>query len=473
MKVTVTSNSSLNGVDTSALEKSLVVYVNVNDGINADSVADLLAYSQQYDKTIVNLTGNITLTATENFGILTDAGGTEFQYASLAMYGDRTFLGNGYSIDLDALPVRADFRSQRVALLYFAPVPGASGQPFTVQVKDLSVKGAGGISGVSNTTAGNDQSLLAPVGDGGALQYTCSYGMAIQVKGHSYANNYRWPTSYPKAYAKNFVMDNVSVVGFDVGMRIEHAVDGKMSNIYVNDCYSNGIELIQNTMTLHNMDFGTVGAFCIEATPDDMKAGETGEPILNSSVVTQSPAGTAGKNYNQTQTLRFTGTLNSQSYNNGGTPYLVNDFNLDLQAATSIPGLTVTQLIQSMISSAVQKEATDMGADDAKAQLAMQMLLAACMKDGTSMNFFIMMFVDFTQYPGYATKGNTEGLFCKYEYDGFEDMITVSQIIRNAMDNDPTNDYDFTTKKYILMDLIYYQYNIGQIIMLNQAYTGE
>ena len=470
--ITVTTNSSLSGIDTSVYEKSLKVTINVNDGFNADSVADLLAYANQSSNITVNLVSDIFLTATDNFGTTKDEGGTkDVAYATLSLEGNRIFNGNGYTISLDQLPVRSDFRHNRVNLLEFNP--DGVNPYYHVEVRDLTLIGSGGITGIANNSANNNIPVVYGLdGDESNPLYLGSYGIALRIHGVSYDDIYNL-----RAYVKDPIVDNVTIKGFEVGMRLDHTVNGKISNTFVDDCYSNGIELCQNLITLQDIEFGRVGAFAIEAVPDDMKEGPGNTPPVTSNSTTTTPHGTAGADYNRTQTIRFSGNIVSRNINNGATHYMVNDFNKDLAA---MGGTTVPALAQGIMAYSVQAMAQAMGVagDQAKMGAALSVLTECFfLEDGTSMNFYFLMYVDPTKYIGYQQGGNTEGRFCQFQYDGFEDMLNVNDIIGYALDNDPSNDNLYKDEKFLTLDLMVPMgpvvLNVGQIILVNSAYEGN
>ena len=445
VQITIKSNSTLNGQTTTEAQK--IVVVNVNEGKNISTVAEFKAYAAQNAQVVANMVKDLYLTANENFGVYTDG-----QYMTLDFYGDRTINGNGYLISTQDLPL-ATSNAKGDDFLRFRAVNSST--PFSVKIYDFSIIGCGSVTGAynGNVEANKNSAVVSSNGD-----YINTYRRGLRIYGSVYADVVNNAT---KAYVKDMEVKNVSVSGFDVAIRVEHAVNGLMSDINVANCFSNGMEFSQNTLTLNDVTLGQVGAFGIEMTPDDMRDKKT-----------ESPQGTAGENYDQTASLKLTGYINSENYNNGrSTPYMAG---LASQLSMSVPEL-VNAITLAMVNEAT-KSITD-SATKEQAQTKLTSVLNSCLKknvvDGDKteevMNFYLLIFVNKAEGMIYD-KGNTENKFANYTSNGADNMINVTQILQNLATE---VEYDgYKQYQYIQMDLPTGSQlgNIGQVILVNQAY---
>jgi len=446
VQITIKSNSTLNNKTTTEAQKTIVV--NVNEGKNISTVAELKAYANNNETVVANMLADLYLTETENFGKDTDG-----QYSTLHLLGDRTINGNGYLISTQKLPL-ATSNAVGGDFLKFVKVDSATA--FSVKIYDLSIIGCGSVAGAySGDVEANKGSAV--VGNNG--KYINTYRRGLRIQGAEYGEVTGLET---KGYVKDMEIKNVSVSGFDVAIRIDHAVDGYMSDIVVANCFSNGMEFSQNTLTLNNVTLGQVGAFGIEMTPDEMTNKTT------------TPSGTAGENYNETASLKLTGYINSTNYNNGAsTPYMQG---LSQSLGTSIPTL-VDGLISAMVQTATSKITDD--ATKTATQTALTNVFNSCLKsevttsDGKTenmMNFYLLIYVDKTKITTYDG-GNTEGKFATYTSNGADNMINVKQILTNLAGS---VEYDgYKQYQYIQLDLetgASMMGNVGQVILVNQAY---
>ena len=120
------------------------------------------------------------------------------------------------------------------------------------------------------------------------------------------------------------VMDNIYISNFSVGMRVAHAVNSTISNITVDDCFSNGIETAASQITFVNPTFGSNGAAGIEVTPDMF--------------------GSAGANFNEKQKISFAGVIKADFKNDGDTEYFSSLKPLDPLSSITVPQLTQASL---------------------------------------------------------------------------------------------------------------------------------
>lgn len=102
--------------------------------------------------------------------------------------------------------------------------------------------------------------------------------------------------------AYQVTMNNINVGGFTTGLRLCHAVNSSISNAFIGNCFSNGIETVASKITLTNMTYGACGVTGIEITPDMPDC--------------------AGLTFAENQTITFAGdiTMYNSSLNNGATP---------------------------------------------------------------------------------------------------------------------------------------------------------
>lgn len=456
VRVTVTSNSSLNGTNTEELEESASIIVDVNQGININSVADLITYRNQYANIVANIMQDIYLTEAENFG--KDAS----NYNPLAFNGDRTINGNGYVISAERLPliITSDGDNEGRNMIQFFPRNATT--PFTVEIYDLEVVGCGGVNAVyTGELEGYDANEKVMVNPSNG-HFIKSFRRGIAVYGEELKNS---NSTNGWGYAKNLKFHNVKVSGFDVGMRLMHVVDGSLSDTNISNCFSNGIELVQSILTLHNTRVGQVGAFAIEVTPDDMQG-----------LGTDNITGTAGENYNETPKLTMTGYIDCTNFNNGAsTPYM--------QALGTKLGMSITSLLEAisgaMLSLAQNAYAfSSYGYTSAGEQaLAISAAINATLKSTAQnsfgqMSFYLLAFVDKTDedFQNYD-KGNTEKAFVEYHSEtGTDSTINMSNIVAAVAQN---KNYDgYKAYKYIIMDLNTGSAlgNIGQVVLINQAY---
>ena len=447
--VTISSDSKIGTSNPSSYEKKMDLVVNVNDGINVDTVDELKAYADIANAgKICNITKDIYLTATENFGV-----DDELKYKTLEFQGDRTINGNGYVISTADLPLIMESSGGAYNFLEFDPVKHVEGQaitndPFSVEINDLELIGCTNVNGKYY----DDNSINMVMNDG-CIGY--SYRRGLVVSGTDECDI----ETQGKDYA-NLTMSNVTISGFDVGMRLCHVVDGYVTGCSVSNCYSNGIESNQNIIEFNNMNFGQVGAFGIEVTPDDMRGKETANPY-----------GTAGVNYDQTSEVKMTGTIISDNYNNGSsTPYMIQE------GYSAIP--TIVDGIISYMVNEINKLVP--GSSDALANLADSCLY----NHGNMLSFYSLIFVNPGDFPQYTQMGNMEEKFCKYTTDSAINIQDVLEEYATALAG--SQDYDdYKDYKYIIMDLQQVPLNalnpiapagvtvnIGQVVLVNQAYEG-
>ena len=443
VKVTITTNSSLNDKDMTIYEKSTSIVVDVNDGFNIRSVYDLQAYAQVENKgKAANFLNDLFITKEENFGI-DDAN----RYNTLHFYGDRYLYGNGYVISTKNLELLKSDSNVNDLFTFI----GSSEAYYTVEIHDLEVIG---ITDVNGQYTGNLEAFK------GQTVTNAGFRRAFRI-----GRNIDYEDCRP---VKDLVISNVKVSGFMIGLRLEHIVDGYVTDINISQCITNGIECNQNIITFNNIYVGQVGAFAIEMVPDDIQK------------IDGQLKGTAGLNYNETPKTTLTGKVESINYNNGkSTPYMNS---LQLEGYT-IPEI-ITMIVTAKAKAAAQyaSELTGMPVEQCLGylgNLAYQCLFKDADPQQGLMNFFLLIFVDPTspKFAGY-TQGNKDNVFGTYQSNEEKgNMITIDKVLEDAIKTlaaGGTYD-DYESYKYILLDLDLtssYGINLGEIVAVNEAYSG-
>lgn len=453
------SNSKIDGlsadeIPSTVVEKELVITAHVNEGVNIRTLAELKAFSLNPNVTTANMLCDLNMTATDNFDGKT-LNGSEC-YSGLIFTGDRYINGNGYKFTTDSLPYNeSSITANSKGNDLFTFKSKTANTPFDVQISNWSIFGS-----IQVTGAHTRQPLSAVHKEGTRTNIVFHRGIWIQ--GDQVGDGKTTTDECGKSYVKNMKLDNVEISNFWVGLRISHAVDGMIQNSYVHDCFGNGIESVQNIMTLNNLHLGQMGAFGIEVTPDDM---------INQN--TTNPQGTAGVNYNQTQHLSFTGTIESDNYNNGTTPYMQG---LNSQIKQMSRGAYETMqammtAINGQVIQAILDQSGLTGDACTTAQQHLETLLYRCLfknrQANGEMNFYTLIFVNPVDITNYD-KGNQEGKFAQ-----FDNIKNINEILidyaTNHSDQLPENYTGCETDQYLLMDLG----SLGQIIMVNQAYKAN
>ena len=458
IKVIVKSDSSIAGLTgNNASEADFEFTVHVNNGTNIKTVQELHDFGQataQNSTTmnIGNIVANIILTDTNNFG--KDGviwRGPDFYY-------DVTLNGNGYAIDATGLTCETPAGVQPAtgeALLTFWYSPNArtlagyNAGAFEVNVVDLNL-------------IGQD--------DANTLKHGF-FNRAIYIHGADYTDLIKDQQDYDftfdpavngYAYAKDPVVKNVNISGFNVGIRISHGVDAVIEDVSIQECYQNGIELDQCHTTLKNLTFGQLGGFGVDIGADDLKD-------LN----TANPTGTAGENYNETPTVKFEGNIASTNFNNGSST--------DYMSSLALGSYTIPVIMQAIIGGTI-----DFLTSDPTAKAQMQQATNACLYNSEGeMNFYLLVFIDITTYTN-ITQGNcatsydptlqgnaySEGVFLDYDAST-SDVINMSYLLQKIA-QDPSWE-GYKNYRFIQMDLdvsaLGYN-NLGQIITFNQAYVA-
>ncbi len=452
VKVTVSTNSSLNAYNTAAYEKSTSIVVAVNDGYNIRTLADLQVYAANGEGKAANIINDLYMTKDVNFGV--DGAN---RYASLEFTGDRYLYGNGYIFSLKELELVKITDGENAPDLFI--FKEGSESVYTVEIYDFEVLGIVDVNGQysGNVEAFKGMSLL----EGDKVAY--GYRRALRI-----GRNIR----YGKYAVKDLVMSNVKVSGFEVGIRLEHIVDGYVTDINISQCLTNGIESNQNIITFNNIYVGQVGAFAIEMVPDDVSKNST-TGLLETC---------AGLNFNETPKTTLTGYIKSINYNNGqSTPYM---------SSLNLQGNTIPDIITMIVNQKVQgyaKYATTIQGNTLTEQewtnyltgLVCQCLFKDADVSQKLINFFLLVFIDPTNanFAGFS-EGNKNNLFGVYQSDEADgNMITVEQLLEGFISATLQGQTytAYQNYKYIRLDLDLTAaglFNLGETVVVNEAYKG-
>ena len=466
--ITVTSDSSIEGLDelpSTVNEKTYDILVHVNEGINVRTVSELKEVStntlnNSNITTTINILKGIILTDTDNFGKV-EGNESDIRWAGLQFHGNTYINGNGYVLDASALTCAEvtnsgtqEFRKGATLFEFYRP----DYNPVTVSIRDFNLKGALNVN----------------------KELKGFYSRALHIHGQSYSSIDSETYDKNKTYGYlNLTVDNVTVDGFGVGMRISHAVDSLIKNTRIQNCFSNGIESDQNILTLQDITLGQVGAFGIEVTPDDLK-----DKTLDS------PHGTAGVHYNETPKLEFKGEIISNNYNNGASTEYIKTL--------SVGELTFVNILDAIIQGNIKHIAGSDTNDTRRLLNVSYQVMRQHDKEyvkqitndtdmdtyfqDKAVSLYLLIFVNKPEGMVY-NNGNTdasnplspthiynEGIFLDFPEDT-SNMINLSYLLQMVKTNP---NYDaYKQYQYIQLDLDTGEKmmgNIGQVILLNQAY---
>lgn len=274
--VTATSKSG------SKLETKTSYTFDVNDGKNLATFEEIKNYvkSAEYDGGIVNIVNYETDTLIPEL-VKTPKDGMNLNDLNeeriVVTRKDFRLKGNGYTIDTSKAFVDGSGRYQ--ALIEVNPYSDAqTSKSYVVEISDLNMVGNNGYQSDDVYKERN-----------GGTMY-CRNHMAIRIGNDGY-HAVMYPT-----------VKNVQISGFYTGMRVNHAVNGLIENVTLNDCYSNGIELAASKISVKDVNYKNCGAFGIEMTPEACSE--------------------AGMNFDEPQQVTFLGTTVAESDSSKLSPYM-------------------------------------------------------------------------------------------------------------------------------------------------------
>ena len=434
IEITVVSDSSIDGFEIGEqyeVKKSIIV--NVNEGMNISTLADLKAYAQVENKgKIANVLADLYVDDNNNFGDATN------KYKGLDLLGSRTIQGNGYKISAERLSRGTLEMSQSGSFLHFIH---HGNEPLSVAIYDLAFEGNVGCEGKHNdgTDISNGQDIKN------------NYDRAIEISGGKLATYDEGNTS---AILERVDINNVSITKFYTALRLEHAVVANVSNVTIGNCYANGIENVQSHLKIKDVEINQVGAFGIEISSDDMRGHKA---------PTVPVSGTAGRQYNETATVSYEGYYKCNNLNNGqSTPYMKGMGNLNV---ANIVNVVISNLLQEIS-----------GGDESVETQLMEILYQTVLTEKMEINFSTLIFVNVQEFSQYLTGGNTENKFCEFNTT---EKIDVKTLLQNCLDN---HNYDITEKKFLILDLYLpgsalnipvETINLGQLVLMNRAYVQK
>ncbi len=438
--IKVESDPAIDGftgtIPATLVKPSFTFTAHINDGQNIDSVADFKAYANQTTNTTANILAKLVLTKTDNFG-----GDSTQGFLGLEFSGNRYIYGNGYTLDAQSLPVA---NAGNPTLLYFKPTSATDTNPFTVQIRDFTLLGEANIDG---TWVGDNKTSV--LNSEYKAQGIYRYGIWV---------NQEYLKNETNSYVKDFVLENVTIKQFYTALRVCHAVDGLMDNVFIDQCFANGFEMVQNTMEIKDIHIGKVGAFGIEVTSDDIDVTDTSDP-----------KGTSGAGFNEAQSIKLTGTITSDNYNSL-TPYLAG-LNSAVAKLSKNKVDSISGLINAITLWTIQAYA---GTDTTKQENMTEFFNKLTQNENDNMNYFMLVFVNPNDFSNY-TKGNTEGKFA--EYPEISNMAKITDVLQKYAEQ-PDDYQGYKQYQYLLMDLAatldiegkQVTMNIGQIVLVNEAY---
>ena len=281
--------------------------------------------------------------------------------------------------------------------------------------------------------------------EGNSTKIKNNYYRAIEISGAELA---AYDAGNTSMILESAIVKNVTVKGFYTAVRYEHAISAVAEKVTIGDCFANGIENCQSHLLVKDVEIQQVGAFGIEITPDDVR-----------NMKTNAPSGTAGRQYNETATVRYEGYMKSNNFNNGESTVYMQNLKNEL-------GVSIGSLVQMATMGLIQKMSDDQNVQQALLGLALQTV----MNEKYELNFSTLVFTNPLEFTQYNDKGNTENKFCEFETT---EKINVKKLFENCMANP---NYDYTEKKYLILDLADLDLglgklvNLGQVILVNRAY---
>ena len=432
IEITVVSDSSIDGFEIGEqyeVKKSIIV--DVNEGMNISTLAELKAYAQVENKgKIANILADLYVDDNNNFGDATN------KYIGLDLYGSRTIQGNGYKISTENLSRGVSEDTRKFSFMHFMH---HGNEPLSVAIYDLDFVGNVDYEGKHNdgTEIFDEQNKK---------NIKNNYYRAIEILGADLATYDAGSTS---AILERVDINNVSFSKFYTALRLEHAVVANISNVTISNCYANGIENVQSHLKIKDVEINRVGAFGIEISSDDMRGHKA---------PTVPVSGTAGRQYNETATVSYDGYYKCDNLNNG-------------QSSPYMEAFGVGGIVNAVITALVQEISSDTAV---QAQL-MSILYETVMTQDLEMNFSTLIFVNVEEFKQYTTSGNTENKFCEFNTT---EKINLKTFLQNCLANP---NYDKTEKKFFILDLYvdgaYFgasgTVNVGQLVLMNRAYVEK
>lgn len=523
VEVTAKSNSTIGNVEAGAYERNAVAEYVVNEGVNIYDLPHL--HFALYDKEVkgVNLMNDIYFEMLENIDV--EGLGTYSSYEmrdnnvflhGLISRGDKDFEGNGYKLSLEKLPLpvidneeglsSGDDLLDFYAACYEHEAPeneDVIGTPYKVEIRDFTLIGQNDFNRNYLGSVESERGKKVHLGAKGAFAQTFRRGIRIggsnaragfvTYDGKYEATGYR-RRDYQKcanAYVESPVVENLTIQGFETGLRSEHVVDGHYEGLNISDCYNNATEVNQCIVEYHNTTINQVGGFAIEVVPDGMDMAnlfQGGQLGINYKQ--------AGRKYfesvngvlqGELPDVRMTGDINCHNMNSGNST--------ERMANRALGEYTVPRILEKAIEADIEEIAATLGGtyarldseadiDAAKAYVNSRLVNIAMNASG-ELDFFCLMFL--YEYNAVLKAQHLVikaeeivNFHCDKNSAGDEaDSVSILEIIENLLKEyatEGTHKYDEYKKyKYITIDLDgkYVEglaANMGAIVLTNLGY---
>ena len=462
IRVTVSSDSSLNDASTGVYEKSEVVNFFINEGVNIRTQAELRNALENTNIHELNFVNNVYFLDGETE--------VNVHHVGIDSYGSKYFYGNGYGVSLEKLSFThdGDESSDKAADLFkFHGDSVNKHDPFTVQFYDFTLRGNSDYNGNYNGTSAES------IGDNAyAQEFSRTYFRGMFVGYNNYHDGFINDAGVEKtgveaeefagAVVKDFKMENVTIRGFQTGARLSHCV-GETYDVHILDSFNNGLELDQCVLTMTNTKFGQVGGFTIEMTGDGVndasqKAGQIGP--------------CAGLGYNEKSKLTMKGSIDSTNMNNGASTNYMIGYGAQLSKMSEGKVTSVNALMYAICNAV--SEAVSAGLSVSKETLD-DFWQTLIFDNQQRMNFFTLCWMG-------DVVMDDQSMSKFYEFKEEVDthavpMVSITQLLSSkGLSMKTGGSYeDYLNYKYIIIDMDLTSMelgNLGQCITLNQQYNA-
>lgn len=375
------SNSAIGKVDAGEYEATKTAKYIVNDLTNIYKQEDL--HFALYDPEVkgVNIMKDIMFQKMLNvevegeettYSSYWESDGNE-KFIGFTSRGDKIIQGNGYKLSLEELELAQNNKPEAAHgggddLLVFAAenynesdtlVDDVIGEPYHVEVHDFSIIGQSDYQG---DYVGKLPDLEHE--DVAANNFRRSFrrGMRVGVENNNtehykakFDNETNLLTSIDREYqkcAKAYVdapkLENVTVQGFETGIRSEHVVNGSYTGLNIKDCYNNATEVNQCIVEYKDITIRQVGGFVVEIVPDGINMKEFNKDTCEGIIgVAQ-----AGENYDQLPEIKMTGKTDCLNLNNGT--------NTEKMATLKVGDFTIDQILGTVITDTIIQAGSDL-----------------------------------------------------------------------------------------------------------------
>ena len=406
--IRVTSNTG------ASIETSTSFTLNVNDGINIYSMADVKALNIANNRNFVDASGINFIGDAILQPLNMDDKLLEVQEAPnyyLKFYGDATIYGNGHTYDISNLDWYydvyefSDALRDKSALAFYNHKHETVLNPTInrVNIFDLTVKGKATVDADYGYPGGERK-------DPGKVGFES--GILIEATKRGLVDNYYAGTG-AKPKSTILTMNNVHVSGFQYGAQFEYVIDSKVSNSSFGNCFEEGAITYQSIMTFENVVFGKAGTVGLEVSPDANNY--------------------AGIDFNRPQEIIFIGSVESENFNKFDTKFILG------QRASYEPLYQLANLLAiefpDYADSIIVAEGEEQGA----------------------INVALLLFNN----PDYTNQSRM-----KFGEDLEDNSVDITEM----------QEYDITNTKYLRLHLLPkygLPYDMGVVYLINNTYTGN